>query len=308
MHAEMWREKLARERALRGGRRRALALRARRARARSARTPGGAGRARRGRGGRARRARRRLRGAARGDDHGATLDPGCSMVTAEKVWEALAEVPDPEIPVISLVDLGVVREVEVDGDRVRVEFTPTFLGCPAQEVMRAQMAEAVRALGAEPRDRRRPRRLLVDRPHHARRAAASSRSRASPRRTRAPRPARRSSSSTRRRSAARTAARRRRAWRTSSARPRAARSATARAAASRSSSSRRSSRELVRAAIHVRTLTREDDQDGDGRLEIVACHAWTSQTAYLPVLALKLAGTAPRRRCRTSAPIVERWA
>jgi ring-1,2-phenylacetyl-CoA epoxidase subunit PaaD len=72
------------------------------------------------------------------------------MVTAEKVWGALAELPDPEIPVISLVDLGVVREVEVEGDRVRVEFTPTVLGCPAQEVMRDQMAEAVRALGAEP--------------------------------------------------------------------------------------------------------------------------------------------------------------
>jgi ring-1,2-phenylacetyl-CoA epoxidase subunit PaaD len=72
------------------------------------------------------------------------------MVTAEKVWAALAELPDPEIPAISLVDLGVVREVEVDGDHVRVEFTPTFLGCPAQEVMRDQMAEAVRSLGGEP--------------------------------------------------------------------------------------------------------------------------------------------------------------
>jgi ring-1,2-phenylacetyl-CoA epoxidase subunit PaaD len=72
------------------------------------------------------------------------------MVTAAKVWKALAEVPDPEIPVISLVDLGVVRDVEVEGERVRVEFTPTFLGCPAQEVMRDWMAEAVRALGGEP--------------------------------------------------------------------------------------------------------------------------------------------------------------
>jgi ring-1,2-phenylacetyl-CoA epoxidase subunit PaaD len=72
------------------------------------------------------------------------------MVTAEQVWEALAEIPDPEIPVISLVDLGVVREVEVVGGRVRVKFTPTFLGCPAQEVMRDRMAEAVRALDAEP--------------------------------------------------------------------------------------------------------------------------------------------------------------
>ena len=53
------------------------------------------------------------------------------MVTAQRVWEALAGVPDPEIPVVSVVDLGVVREVEVAGDRVRVEFTPTMLGCPA---------------------------------------------------------------------------------------------------------------------------------------------------------------------------------
>ena len=72
------------------------------------------------------------------------------MVTAERVWEALAEVPDPEIPVVSLVDLGVVRDVEVNDARVRVEFTPTFLGCPAVDVMRDRMEEAVRALGGEP--------------------------------------------------------------------------------------------------------------------------------------------------------------
>ena len=72
------------------------------------------------------------------------------MVTTEQVWKALAELPDPEIPVISLVDLGVVREVEVEGEHVRVEFTPTFLGCPALEVMRDAMAEKVRELGGEP--------------------------------------------------------------------------------------------------------------------------------------------------------------
>jgi ring-1,2-phenylacetyl-CoA epoxidase subunit PaaD len=72
------------------------------------------------------------------------------MVTAEQVWDALAEVPDPEIPVISLVDLGVVRNVRVDNGRVHVEFTPTFLGCPALEVMRAQMAEKIAELGVEP--------------------------------------------------------------------------------------------------------------------------------------------------------------
>ena len=72
------------------------------------------------------------------------------MVTAEQVWAALDDVPDPEIPVISLVELGVVRDVAVDGDAVRVEFTPTFLGCPALQYMKAAMEEKVRELGAEP--------------------------------------------------------------------------------------------------------------------------------------------------------------
>jgi ring-1,2-phenylacetyl-CoA epoxidase subunit PaaD len=71
------------------------------------------------------------------------------MVTAAAVWEALAEVEDPEIPVISIVDLGVVRDVQVEGARVHVEFTPTFLGCPALEVMRNQMAARIEELGAE---------------------------------------------------------------------------------------------------------------------------------------------------------------
>ena len=72
------------------------------------------------------------------------------MVTAEAVWAALDEIPDPEIPVISLVDLGVIRSVAVDGDHVRVEFTPTFLGCPALEAMKRAMETSLAALGAEP--------------------------------------------------------------------------------------------------------------------------------------------------------------
>ena len=99
------------------------------------------------------------------------------------------EVPDPEIPVISLVDLGVVRDVAVDGARVRVEFTPTFLGCPALEVMRAQMAGGGRRRSAaSPRStccsttRGRP---TGSRPPAARSCAR----RASPRRRRARQPA-----------------------------------------------------------------------------------------------------------------------
>jgi ring-1,2-phenylacetyl-CoA epoxidase subunit PaaD len=71
------------------------------------------------------------------------------VVSAEQVWEALAAIPDPEIPVVSLVDLGVVRGVRVDGDRVHVEFTPTFLGCPALETMKLAMESSVAALGAQ---------------------------------------------------------------------------------------------------------------------------------------------------------------
>ena len=70
------------------------------------------------------------------------------MVTADDVWRALAEIPDPEIPVISLVDLGVVRDIAVDDGHVRVEFTPTFLGCPALEVMQQAMAAKIEELGA----------------------------------------------------------------------------------------------------------------------------------------------------------------
>ena len=75
---------------------------------------------------------------------------GRLRLTERAVWAALAEIPDPEIPVVSLVDLGVVRGVDVRDGRVRVDFTPTFLGCPALEVMRDAMAESIRALGAEP--------------------------------------------------------------------------------------------------------------------------------------------------------------
>ena len=71
-------------------------------------------------------------------------------MTEAAVWDALAEIPDPEIPVISLVDLGVVKSVSVDEASVRIEFTPTFMGCPALDAMRVQMEQAVTALGGEP--------------------------------------------------------------------------------------------------------------------------------------------------------------
>jgi ring-1,2-phenylacetyl-CoA epoxidase subunit PaaD len=60
------------------------------------------------------------------------------------VWAALHDVHDPEIPTVSVVDLGVVRRVEVGERAVRVELLPTFVGCPAIEVMRASVEDRLR--------------------------------------------------------------------------------------------------------------------------------------------------------------------
>jgi ring-1,2-phenylacetyl-CoA epoxidase subunit PaaD len=85
------------------------------------------------------------------EERGARLKPRPrARLEADSVWRALAEIPDPEIPVISIVDLGVVADVRVAGNRVEVDFTPTFMGCPALDTMRHQMEDAVRGLGAEP--------------------------------------------------------------------------------------------------------------------------------------------------------------
>jgi len=63
-----------------------------------------------------------------------------------QIWEALAEVPDPEMPVVNLVELGIVREIGWVEDALRVTITPTFAACPAYEVMGADIAARLRAL------------------------------------------------------------------------------------------------------------------------------------------------------------------
>jgi ring-1,2-phenylacetyl-CoA epoxidase subunit PaaD len=67
--------------------------------------------------------------------------------TEAQVWEALGEVMDPEIPVISVVDLGVIRSVAVVDGAVSIAMLPTFAGCPALDVMRAEVEARVRQLG-----------------------------------------------------------------------------------------------------------------------------------------------------------------
>jgi ring-1,2-phenylacetyl-CoA epoxidase subunit PaaD len=71
------------------------------------------------------------------------------VVSEAAVWAALAEVPDPEIPTISVVDLGVIRGVQIEGERLTVEMLPTFVGCPAIEIMQAQIGERLARLADE---------------------------------------------------------------------------------------------------------------------------------------------------------------
>jgi ring-1,2-phenylacetyl-CoA epoxidase subunit PaaD len=68
-------------------------------------------------------------------------------LTAQHITEALHTVKDPEIPTISVVDMGIITGVHVAGDDVRVSMTPTFVGCPAIEVMRNDVESVVRGLG-----------------------------------------------------------------------------------------------------------------------------------------------------------------
>ncbi len=66
----------------------------------------------------------------------------------QRIWGALAEIPDPEIPAISLVELGVIGEVRVDdaGRLAHIQLLPTFIGCPAIDVMRRQITERLTEL------------------------------------------------------------------------------------------------------------------------------------------------------------------
>ena len=65
----------------------------------------------------------------------------------EALWAVLATVRDPELPVISVVDLGIIRRVESAGRRCSIEFCPTFLGCPARRLLAENMRRALEQAG-----------------------------------------------------------------------------------------------------------------------------------------------------------------
>jgi ring-1,2-phenylacetyl-CoA epoxidase subunit PaaD len=61
--------------------------------------------------------------------------------TEDQIWQYLEDVSDPEVPVLSVVDLGVVRAVRVEGDSVQVTLTPTYSGCPAMDTISADVKQ-----------------------------------------------------------------------------------------------------------------------------------------------------------------------
>ena len=69
--------------------------------------------------------------------------------TVETILEWLDQVPDPEIPVISVVDLGIVRSVRWDGETVEVAVTPTYSGCPATAVISLDIETALADRGLD---------------------------------------------------------------------------------------------------------------------------------------------------------------
>ena len=69
--------------------------------------------------------------------------------TLDEVWAWLDDVPDPEIPVISVIDLGIIRDVRWEGDELVVVMTPTYSGCPALHVIRESIGEAIAAKGVK---------------------------------------------------------------------------------------------------------------------------------------------------------------
>jgi ring-1,2-phenylacetyl-CoA epoxidase subunit PaaD len=68
----------------------------------------------------------------------------------DEAWALLAAVPDPEVPVLSVVDLGLVREVNCGDDGIEVVLTPTYSGCPATELIESSVRDALNDAGLGP--------------------------------------------------------------------------------------------------------------------------------------------------------------
>ena len=70
-----------------------------------------------------------------------------SDISTRRIWSLLEEVNDPEVPVLSVIDLGIIRDVVVNDDEVRIVITPTYSGCPAMDMIRANIKMTLLANG-----------------------------------------------------------------------------------------------------------------------------------------------------------------
>jgi ring-1,2-phenylacetyl-CoA epoxidase subunit PaaD len=78
----------------------------------------------------------------------ALVGHGRGRASESDVWDALRQVHDPEIPTVSVVDLGVIRSVSMTDDVLRVELLPTFVGCPAIELIREAIRDRLAPLAS----------------------------------------------------------------------------------------------------------------------------------------------------------------
>jgi ring-1,2-phenylacetyl-CoA epoxidase subunit PaaD len=70
-------------------------------------------------------------------------------LSLDRIWKILDEIPDPEIPAVSVVELGMIRSVGVKGQSVTILMAPTFIGCPALGVIQGDIHDHLSAAGAE---------------------------------------------------------------------------------------------------------------------------------------------------------------
>lgn len=72
-----------------------------------------------------------------------------SKYSEKDIWEFLSEVPDPEIPVISVIELGVVRKIDVTDAKTTITITPTYTGCPAMQAFEADIISKLNEKGID---------------------------------------------------------------------------------------------------------------------------------------------------------------
>ena len=88
-----------------------------------------------------------IRSIMKGAVHSKGFTDGVNDDRHDRVMSVLQHVNDPEIPVLSVVDLGIIAAVRVEADGVTVDMTPTFVGCPALDVIRGDIRRAVEEIG-----------------------------------------------------------------------------------------------------------------------------------------------------------------